>query len=199
MIQSGERPSGAKAWTPSLLPVSRLTLLKLAVTRYQRNKIKLVQGAQFIQYRIKTSEWKNCLPSLLNVLVITTSPCGGCGAHARDQAAARQQCEGGDHYSGVATACHQSYGPPASWSSAASQPHQPQSGPEQRAADTVAGADTGQQPSWAGRVQCAVWSVIISIKCCHQLPPVHCQPGCLAVYQQLQSTFLSCYCHEGGH
>ena len=46
---------------------------------------------------------------------------------------------------------------------------------------------------------CAMCSVIISIKCCHQLPPAHCQPGCLAVYQQLQSTFLSCYCHEGGH
>ena len=42
---------GAKAWTPSLLPVSRLTSLKLAVTRYQRNKIKLLQGAQFTQYQ----------------------------------------------------------------------------------------------------------------------------------------------------
>ena len=79
----------------------------------------------------------------------------GCGAHARDQAAARQQCEGGDHYSGVATACHQSYGPPASWSSAASQPHQPQSGPEQRAADTVAGADTVAS-SRAGLGVCSV-------------------------------------------
>ena len=63
---------------------------------------------------------------------------------------------------------------PASWSSA--EASQPQSGPEQRAADTVAGADTVAS-SRAGlgvcSVQCSVFSVqcvIISIKCCHQLP-----------------------------
>ena len=62
----------------------------------------------------------------------------------------------------------------------------------------------GQQPGGAGRVQCAVFSVQCSV--CNYInqmlspaAPAHCQPGCLAVYQQLQSTFLSCYCHEGGH
>ena len=84
---------------------------------------------------------------------------------------------------------------PASWSSA--EASQPQSGPEQRAADTVAGADTVAS-SRAGLGVCSVQCNYIN-QMLSPAAPAHCQPGCLAVYQQLQSTFLSCYCHEGGH